>query len=117
MDAIVKESAITITVGLNAENVPVSIAWQADDNPNASQPEPCKAILLALFEAQTRETLRIDLWTKDFQVLEMDRMMYFTLRGLADTYFRATQNRELASDFQQFVQYFGEKTEILPKGE
>jgi hypothetical protein len=41
--------------------------------------------------------------------------MYQTLRGLADTYYRATQNRELATDMQQFVQYFGEKTEILPK--
>jgi hypothetical protein len=43
----------------------------------------------------------------------MDRFFFQTLRGMADTYFKATQNRELAVDMQRFVQYFGEKTEIL----
>ena len=49
------------------------------------------------------------------QVNEMDRFFYQTLRGLGDTYFKATQNRELAIEFQKFVQYFGERTEVLPK--
>ncbi len=67
------------------------------------------------FSARHKETLKIDLWTKDMQVLEMDRFFYQTLRGLADTYFRATQNKQVAEDMQRFVQYFGEQTGAVPK--
>jgi hypothetical protein len=49
------------------------------------------------------------------QVLEMDRMVYQTIRALADTYFKATQNTELANQMQQFAQFFGEQVEIIPK--
>ena len=59
----------------------------------------------------------MDLWTKDMQVNEMDRFFFQTLRALADTYFKATQNAQMATEFQRFVQYFGEKTEILPKNQ
>ena len=74
-----------------------------------------KALLLSFFDRQSKDTLKIDLWTVDMQVAEMDRFFFQTLRSLADTYFRATQNKELAADMQRFVQYFGEKTEIIPK--
>ena len=47
------------------------------------------------------------------QVIEMDRFVFQTLRGLADTYFKATQNAELATSMRQFVHYFGEKTGII----
>jgi hypothetical protein len=48
-------------------------------------------------------------------VAEMDRFMFQTLKSLAGTYFKATNNAELASAFQSFVHYFGENTEIIPK--
>jgi gliding motility-associated protein GldC len=72
-------------------------------------------MLLALFDRETLDTLKIDLWTRDMQVMEMDRFFFQTLRSLADTYYRATQNSQLSTDFQRFVQYFGEQTEIIPK--
>ena len=61
------------------------------------------------------DTIKIDLWTKEMQVVEMDRFFFQTLKGLSDTYFKATNNAELASAMRQFVQYFGEQTEIIPK--
>ena len=111
---IVKSSDITIRVGLNAQNVPVKIEWGASDR-NAGQLEECKAMAVALYDKEHRETLRIDLWTKEMQVLEMDRFVYQTLRSLTDSYLRATQNKELAEQMARFVQYFGEITEIIPK--
>ena len=114
MDTVVRESEIQIKVGLNAENVPVRIRWSAEDNPENAMLQECKAILLSLFDRETLDTLKIDLWTKALQVMEMDRLFFQTLRALADTYYRATQNAQLAADMQRFVQYFGEKTEILP---
>ena len=113
MEELAKTSQIRITVGLDENSVPAHIEWEADDSPNKDRPDACKAMLLALFDREALDTVKIDLWTKDMQVNEMDRFFFQTLRGLADTYFKATQNRELATDMQKFVHYFGEKTGIL----
>lgn len=113
MNEITQQSQLQITIGLDENKVPVSINWQADDSPT---PQECKAMLLSLFDATNKETLKIDLWTKDMQVVEMDRFFFQTLKAMADTYYRATQNAQLAGDMQRFVQYFGEQTEIVPKG-
>ena len=66
-----------------------------------------------LFDGVHQETLKIDLWTKDMMVSEMDRFMFQTLRALSETYFKASQNAALANEMQRFVQYFGEKTEVI----
>lgn len=114
-EKIASSSDINITVGLNEKKIPVSIKWKAEGSSTDGQAKPCKAMLLSLFDKETLETLKIDLWTKEMQVDEMDRFVFQTLRALADTYYKATQNAELATDMQRFVQYFGEKTEIIPK--
>ncbi len=116
-DQVKRNSDIKITIGLNEENVPVRIDWKADDNPDSKEPKECKAMLLAMFDKEAKDTLKIDLWTKEMQVNEMDRFFFQTLRGLAETYFKATQNKNLAADMHRFVQYFGEETEIIPKSE
>jgi gliding motility-associated protein GldC len=112
MDEIVKESKIDISIGFNESKFPVDIIWKSTDQ---EKPEPvsCKGMLLSFFERESLDTLKIDLWTKDMQVVEMDRFFFQTLRAMADTYQRATQNNQLANEMQRFVQYFGEKTEIL----
>lgn len=112
MDLTKKE--IKITLGLDEDNVPEQMWWGSSDEQSDSNPE-VKAMLLALFDKDTKDTLKLDLWTKDFQTNEMDRFMYHTLRTLADTYYKATKNQKLASHMQQFAQFFGEETEILPK--
>jgi gliding motility-associated protein GldC len=112
-----KTSNINIKIGLDENNVPAHLEWQADDNPNQKAPQECKAMLLSLFDMDTKDTMKIDLWTTKMQVNEMDRFFFQTLRAMADTYFKATQNREMAIDMQRFAQYFGEKTEIIPKEE
>ncbi len=110
-----KTSEIKIKVGLNEEKMPVQMTWSSSDDPQGTRPHECKAMLLALFDKDTKDTLKIDLWTKEMQVSEMDRFFFQTLKGLADTYYRATQNKELATVMQQFAGYFGEQTEIIPR--
>jgi gliding motility-associated protein GldC len=112
---VVHTSEIKIKVGLDNEKVPVSIDWAASDMHPAGTAEPCKAMVIALFDEAHRDTLRIDLWTKEMQVAEMDRFMYQVLQSLSQTYLKATNNKEMAEDMARFAQYFGEKTEIVPK--
>ena len=109
---VVNRKRLVIEVGLDEKNRPETLAWTADDSISDGL-LPTKAFLLSLFDAEQRETLRIDLWTNDLQVVEMDRLMYHSLRGMADTYFKSTKNDKLANAMQQFAQYFGEQTGII----
>lgn len=108
------KSKIVLEVELNEEKIPVNINWEASTKDGK---EACKAFMLSIFEKKTKETLKIDLWTKDMQVMEMDRFFFHTLRSMTETYFRATQNQDLARDMHHFVEYFGEKTGIIPTKE
>lgn len=106
-------SDIKIRVGLDESKTPVYMEFESTDG--IDKTTECKGMLISLFDKEHRDTLKIDLWTTEMQVIEMDRFMYQTLRGLADTYVKATNNTPLGNDFMRFVQYFGEKTEVLPK--
>ena len=110
-----KEKNIQIRVALDKDKRPATIHWQADDNPQGER--EAKAFMLSLFDEESKDTLKIDLWTTEMKVMEMDRFVFQTLRGISDTYYKATQNAEMASQMQNFVQYFGEKTGIIPPAE
>ncbi len=110
-----KTSSINITVNLDEKKHPESIFWQATDSDSPQANAEVKAILLSLFDKDHLDTLKIDLWTKEMQVEEMDRFMFQTIKALADTYFKATNNANLANAFRGFAEYFGEETNIIPK--
>ncbi len=103
---------IHLHVGLDNNKLPKKIQWEAEETGDGLQ--EAKAFLLSLFDPKRRETLKIDIWTTELEIREMDFLMYNTLRSLADTYFKATQNAELANDMQKFALYFGDKTGLAP---
>lgn len=112
----IKTNKINIAVNIDTENNQIQdIFWEADDNPAGNTKQESKAMLLSFFDPKTLETLKIDLWTSKMQVMEMDRMVFQTMRSLADSYFKATKNDKMASAMQQFAMYFGEETGIIPK--
>ncbi len=110
-----KKETISIKVELDESNVPSKLTWRSSDHPNKKGEEEAKAFLLSIFSKDQMDTLKIDLWTKEMQVSEMDRLFYNTLKGLSETYKKATNNTNMASDMARFAQYFGEETDILPK--
>ena len=110
-----QRAKISIAIDRDEKGVPEKMIWQATDNPDGPKKQECKAMLLSLFDKDQKDTIKVDLWTKDMMVDEMDRFYFQTLRSLADTYFKATQNNELASQMQHFTTFFGQQTGILPK--
>jgi gliding motility-associated protein GldC len=110
-----KTSTINIIVHLDTNKHPEKIYWAAQDSEEPQAQKEVKAMLLSLFDKDHLDTLKIDLWTNEMQVVEMDRFMFQTLRALSDSYFKATNNAELANAFAGFAEYFGEETGILSR--
>ena len=106
-------SEIHIRIELDDKRVPHHIDWSASDA-HQDKPAVSKSVFLALLDKETLDTSTLFLWTKECQVAEMDRKIYYALSSLTDGYYRATQNTELANEMRRFVQYFGEKTGIIP---
>ncbi|MFM2394993.1 MAG: hypothetical protein RLZZ546_2976 [Bacteroidota bacterium] len=106
-------STITIKIQLDKNKHPESIVWNASDNPEGNKDIECKAMMLSLFEKVHLDTFKLDLWTKEMQIAEMDRFVFQSLRALADSYYQATKNADLANAMRSFVDYFGENTGIL----
>lgn len=104
---------INIEIKLGKDKIPEKILWKASGNNDGDKEQEAKAFFLTLFDPKSRDTLQMDLWTKEMQVIEMDRFVFQSLSALSELYFRATQNKELANDMKKFMQYFGKQTEIL----
>jgi gliding motility-associated protein GldC len=85
-----------------------AITWRADEAPVPGE-QPAKAFVLALWDAAQKSALRIDLWTKDMTVDDMNDFVFQTLMTLADTYANATTFKPLAGDIKVFAQEFAEK--------
>ena len=102
------QSTISIDVHLDENKVPQNIEWKATDS-TADMAQQARAMMVAFWDAADKSALRIDLWTKDMMVDEMADFYYQTLMGMADTYMRATQQKELVDDMKNFAKDFYKK--------
>jgi gliding motility-associated protein GldC len=102
------KSSINIDVVLDNERVPEQISWNATDT-TAENARKAKAMMLAFWDGAEKTALRIDLWTKDMMVDEMADFFYQTFMTMAETYHRATQDKNLTEDMKQFARDFYKK--------
>lgn len=103
-----KKSTIGIEILLDANKMPEQISWEASDS-NAEMRQSAKAMCLAFWDAADKSALRIDLWTKDMMVDEMGDFYYQMFMTMADTFNRATKQKELSEDMKVFAKTFYEK--------
>ena len=83
-----KKSTISFEIDLDKNNLPDKIQWKASDTSNI--PNNTKAIAISLWDAGQNNTLKIDLWTKEMRIDEMDKFIVDTLGGLSQTLLNAT---------------------------
>lgn len=103
-------SKIEIDVSLDENKVPEKISWSAPDG--GVFKEESKAVLLSVWDSKNKESLRIDLWTKDMPVDEMKIFFHQTLSAMADTFERATNDDKMSATMRDFTEYFAEKLEL-----
>jgi gliding motility-associated protein GldC len=102
--AFARLSQINLTIGLDKNNIPEQIKWEATDaEPGVHE---SNAMLLAMWDHQQKTGMSIDIWTKDMTVPEMNLFFYQTIATLGDTFLRATKNKELSDDIKNFAKEF-----------
>jgi gliding motility-associated protein GldC len=101
-----KKSTISFHIDLDEKNIPVNINWEATDAGN--QPMDTKAIACSVWDDNQQNTLRIDLWTKEMRVDEMDRFFVDTLGGLSQTIQNATGDKFLSGELEKLCERFVE---------
>ncbi|HEY2347691.1 MAG TPA: gliding motility protein GldC [Puia sp.] len=103
------ENSIQIRVLLDENKMPSDISWSAPDN-SPENTRKAKAFLLSLWDGSDKAALRIDLWTKDMMIDEMEDFFYQTLMTMADTYKKATRHDDLALEMKSFAKSFLQKS-------
>jgi gliding motility-associated protein GldC len=101
-----KTSQIRFDVSLDEHMVPERIEWEADDQPGRNT---ARSALISLWDPNEKSSLRIDLWTKEMTTDEMKAFFHQNLLTLADTFERATGEKEMAGHMRAFGRFFGEK--------
>ena len=103
-------STITLNIELDENKIPEKITWSAPDG-GVNEAET-KAFLLSLWDAKTKETLKIDIWTKDMPVDEMKLFFHQIFVTMSETYLKATDDDKMAKTMRDFADYFSEKLEL-----
>lgn len=106
-----KTAEIKLTVELDEGNNPDNILWESTDSGNADK-VPAKAMFLSVWDHNYKNTLKIDLWTKDMPVDEMKRFFHQILVSIGHTYERATSEEDVAQWLAEVAEEFAVKSAI-----
>jgi gliding motility-associated protein GldC len=92
-----KNTSIQFDIALDNNNVPEKIQWDANDKPGGGLTET-KSISVSVWDHEQKNTLRIDLWTKDMPVDDMKRFYIESIGGMAQSVLRATGDEFMARE-------------------
>lgn len=105
------KSDVLFTIELDENKIPETIHWTAKDG--GIENEETKSIMISVWDSKAKESLRMDLWTKDMPVDEMKLFFHQNFLAMADTFHRATGDDKMADTMRDFASYFAEKMELL----
>jgi len=109
-----RTAEIKLSIDLDDSDLPTRIEWQASEGQEGG-PITCESMMLSVWDSENKTTAAIDLWTKDTSIEDLNIYFYQVIHKMADTYFRATLNREVADSIHQFGEGFGEKLGLLKR--
>jgi gliding motility-associated protein GldC len=108
------KSEITFTVHMDENQIPEAIQWNAEGTEDKGV---CDAAFLTIWDKKEKNTLKIDLWTKDMMVEDMQMFFHQMLLSMSDTYKRATGDEKLSVEMREFALALGEKMGLIRKNE
>ncbi len=91
-----KKSEINFEIELDEKSVPEKIMWNATDA--SDEIKETKSISISLWDHEEKNSMRIDLWTKDMPVDDMKRFYIDCLGGMAQSVLNATGDEFMAQE-------------------
>ncbi len=104
-------SEIKFEIQLDDNKVPERMSWNASDG--GVTDEEAKAVMMSVWDPKSKETLKIDLWSKDMLLDEMKIFYHQTLMGMADSFERATNDKEVAQGMRMFAEDFAKRLRLI----
>ena len=98
-------------IELDENHLPLNIIMNSGEN-NVNE-DRIKALMISAWSAYSKETLRIDLWTKDMPVNDMYIMFHQTMLGMAVSLEKSTGHNKLAGALRDYCHFFAEQTKIM----
>ena len=108
-----KDTEITIKVKLDDNNIPEQILWSAPDG--GMKDQSSKAILLSFWDSKKKETLKMDLWTKEMPIDEMKTFVLQTFLSMKQSISKATGEENLINLIEDFCTEFEKRISDDPK--
>ena len=72
-----------------------------------------KAFMLSLWDPNSKETLKIDLWTKEMMAEEMKFFTFQILDSLAETYKKSVGDEKISDEIKEYAKKIGKMSNIL----
>ena len=94
-----KKSDIHFDITLDENSVPEDITWNATDKPGDE--DHTKAISIAVWDDNEKNTMRLDLWTKDMPVHEMKKFYIDALGGMGQSILNATGDEQMSKEINE----------------
>lgn len=107
-----KVSQVKFLVELDSNKIPHKILWQADDAGFSGYKES-KSMFLSLWDKQELTTLGMDLWTREMTIEEMNVHYHQIFVRMAESYARATHNKEIEFMIKKFAADFAHKLNLF----
>lgn len=107
-----KESEINFKITLDENQVPEKINWKADGS-DKDKINGSRAVMLAIWDEEENNTLRIDLWTKEMMVDEMKKFSCQNIITMADAFERSTGETAIAEEMRDFGKKIAVKLGVL----
>jgi len=105
------KQTLKFEVELDENNLPNSIKMLEKKASNSSI--DLKALMIAGWDAKRKETLRVDIWTKDMPVNDMFIMYHQNMMGMATSLEKSTGQNKLANALRDYCDFFAKETKIL----
>ena len=110
-----KKSKITFEIELDENHLPQNIQLNSSDEQLKNL--DIKSFFISAWDTKTKETLRIDLWTKEMMVNEMLIIYHQTLVSMASSLEKATAENNLADALRDYCTFFAEQSGIIKSKE
>jgi len=107
------KSKLIFDLELDVNNLPERITMNSSDK--QAKDVHLKSLMVSGWDSKTKETLRVDLWTKDMMVNEMFIMYHQTLMSMANSLEKSTGHDKLAGALRDYCEFFAEQTKIIDK--